>query len=182
MSLPLPPKQQAQDLRLQILAAGSQWFRIHRCRHATALHWGRHDQGRWNAVDGAFGVLYVADSLEMAFAETYGHQVMDRQLPAAVKFLTREELEERCITRLTTDRDLQVLDLRGPALARQNLDARLLTTPSSCPYARPGQAGGTARLNSPMACCISRDSSPAAPIWPFTSAVWTPGRRSHWAI
>ena len=128
MSLPLPPKQQARDLRLQTIAAGSQWLRIHRCRHATALHWGRHDQGRWNAADGSFGVLYVADSLEKAFAETYGHQVMDSQLPAAVKFLTREELEERCITRLTTDRDLQVLDLRGPALARQNLDARLLTT------------------------------------------------------
>lgn len=133
MSLPLPPKQQANGLRLQTIAAGSPWFRIHRCRHATALHWGRHDQGRWNAADGAFGVLYLANNLETAFAETYGHQVMDSQLPASMKFLTRQELEERCITRLTASRDLQVLDLRGPALARHNLDARLLTSREQLP-------------------------------------------------
>lgn len=128
MSLPLPPKQQAHGLHLHTIAAGSPWFRIHRCRHATALHWGRHDQGRWNAADGAFGVLYVADCLETAFAETYGHQVMESQAPAVVKFLARQELEERCISRITATRELEVLDLRGPALAWHNLDARLLTT------------------------------------------------------
>lgn len=124
MSPPLPPKQQAHGLRLQPIAAGSPWLRIHRCNHSTALHWGRHDQGRWNAADGSFGVLDVADCLETAFAETYGHQVMDSQLPAGVKFLTRQELEERCISRITATRELEVLDLRGAALARHNLDAR----------------------------------------------------------
>ena len=133
MSLPLPPEQQARGLRLHTIAAGSQWFRIHRCRHADALHWGRHDQGRWNAIDGAFGVLYLADSLEIAFDETYGHQVIANHGPAAVKFLTRQELEERCITRLTATRQLQVLDLREPVLARLNLDARLLTTREQLP-------------------------------------------------
>ena len=128
MCLPLPPKQQARGLRLHAIEAGSQWFRIHQCRHATALHWGRHDQGRWNAADGGFGVLYLANTLETALAETYGHQVMDRHLPAGLKFLSRQELEERCISRITATRDLQVLDLRGPALTRLNLDARLLTT------------------------------------------------------
>lgn len=69
-------------------------------------------------------MLDVADCLETAFAETYGHQVMDSQLPAGVKFLTRQELEERCISRITATRELEVLDLRGAALARHNLDAR----------------------------------------------------------
>lgn len=133
MSLPLPPKQQAHGLLLHTIAAGSRWFRIHRCRHPTALHWSRHDQGRWNAADGAFGVLYVADCLETAFAETYGHQVMDSQTPAELKFLARQELKERCISRITATRELEVLDLRGPALARQNLDARLLTTREQLP-------------------------------------------------
>jgi RES domain-containing protein len=128
VNLPLPPKRQAHGLHLHTIAAGSPWFRIHRCRHATALHWGRHDQGRWNAADGSFGVLYLADSLETAFAETYGHQVMDSQAPAGVKFLARQELQERCISRITATRELEVLDLRGPALAWHNLDARLLTT------------------------------------------------------
>ena len=40
-----------------------------------------------------------------------------------MKFLTRLELEERCISRITATRDLQVLDLRGPALTRLKLDA-----------------------------------------------------------
>jgi len=133
VSLPLPPKQQAHGLHLHTIAAGSPWLRIHSCRHPTALHWGRHDQGRWNAADGAFGVLYVADCLETAFAETYGHQVMETQVPAVVKFLARQELEERCISRITATRELEVLDLRSPALAWHNLDARLLTTREQLP-------------------------------------------------
>ena len=116
MRLPLPPTQQTQGLRLLRIAAGSQWIRIHRCHHSSALHWGRHGQGRWNAPDAAFGVLYVAGDLETAFAETFGHQVMASHLPAAVKFLSRQELEERCISMLTARRDLQMLDLRGAAL------------------------------------------------------------------
>ena len=115
MRLSLPPPQQAQGLRLLRIAAGSQWIRIHRCHHSSALHWGR-------------GVLYVAGDLETAFAETFGHQVMASHLPAAVKFLSRQELEERCISMLTARRDLQVLDLRGAALARLNLDEQLLST------------------------------------------------------
>ena len=120
MGLPLPPQQQAQGLRLLRIAAGSQWIRIHRCHHSSALHWGR-------------GVLYVAGNLETAFAETFGHQVMASHLPAAVKFLSRQELEERCISRLTARRDLQVLDLRGAALARLNLDAQLLSSREQLP-------------------------------------------------
>ena len=109
-------------MRLPLLriAAGSQWIRIHRCHHSIALHWGR-------------GVLYVAGDLETAFAETFGHQVMASHLPAAVKFLSRQELEERCISMLTARRDLQVLDLRGAALARLNLDEQLLSTCEQLP-------------------------------------------------
>ena len=92
-------------LPLLLIAAGSQWIRIYRCHHSSALHWGR-------------GVLYVAGDLETAFAETFGHQVMASHLPAAVKFLSRQELEERCISMLTARRDLQMLDLRGAALGR----------------------------------------------------------------
>ena len=87
-------------MRLLRIAAGSQWIRIRRCCHPSALLWGR-------------GVLYVAGDLETAFAETFGHQVMASHLPAAVKSLNRQELEERCISMLTARRDLLVLDLKG---------------------------------------------------------------------
>ena len=78
-------------------------------------------------------MLYVAGDLETAFAEIFGHQVMASHLPAAVKFLSRQELEERCIARITARRDLQVLDLSGPALARLNLDAQLLSNREQLP-------------------------------------------------
>ena len=89
-------------------------------------------------VDGMPSMVHLACSiwpiaLESAFAETYGHQVIANHEPAAVKFLTRQELEECCITRLTATRQLQVLDLRGPALARLNLDGRLLSTREQLP-------------------------------------------------
>jgi RES domain-containing protein len=126
--LPLPPQGYPPSLRLRSIPAGSQWLRIHRCHHASGLYWGRNEPGRWNDPDGSFGVLYAADGLETAFAETFGREVMVEYAPAAVKFLTVRELQERCVARLTACRDLHVVDLSGPALPALNLDAQILTT------------------------------------------------------
>lgn len=114
VSLPLPPQRYPPSLRLRSIPAGSQWLRIHRCQRASGLYWGRNEPGRWNDPEGSFGVLYAADGLETAFAETFGHEVMVEYAPAAVKFLTVRELQERCVARLTACRDLHVVDLSGP--------------------------------------------------------------------
>ena len=47
-----------------------------------------------------------------------------------------------------------------------------------CPDVRPGRAGGTTRLSSPMACSIPRACSPVAPTWRSMSAAAMPGRKS----
>jgi len=128
MGLPLPPEVYPSPLKLTHVPAGTSWLRIQRCDHDTALFWSQHDAGRWNDPDGRFGVLYVAESVEAAFAETFGRELMATMAPAAMKFLSRQELRERCVSRLWAERDLQMVDFGGPALQALNLDARLLHT------------------------------------------------------
>ncbi len=128
MGLPLPPEGYPSPLKLTWVPAGTSWLRIQRCDHATALFWGEREAGRWNDSEGRFGVLYASESVEAAFAETFGRELMATKAPAVVKFLSRQELRERCVARLWAERDLQMVDLGGPALQALNLDARLLHT------------------------------------------------------
>lgn len=128
MGLPLPPEGYPCPLKLTTVPAGTSWFRIQRCGHATALFWGKREAGRWNDPDGRFGLLYASESVEAAFAETFGRELMATTAPAMLKFLSRQELQERCVARLWAGRELRLLDLGGPALQALNLDARLLHT------------------------------------------------------
>ena len=128
MGLPLPPDGYPRPLKLTCVPAGTSWLRIQRCAHASALFWGHQEAGRWNDSDGRFGVLYASESVEAAFAETFGRELMATMAPDAVKFLSRQELRERCVSRLWADRNLQMVDFGGSALQALNLDARLLHT------------------------------------------------------
>ena len=73
-------------------------------------------------------MLYASESVEAAFAETFGRELKATMAPAAVKFLSRQEPWERCVARLWAERDLQMVDFGGAALQALNLDARLLHT------------------------------------------------------
>jgi len=117
MELPLPPEGYPIPLRLTTVPAGTAWLRIQRCYHASALYWGRKEPGRWNDPDGDFGVLYVSETIEAAFAETFGRDLMATHAPACVKFLSCQELGERCLARLWAEQDLRLVDFTGPALA-----------------------------------------------------------------
>jgi hypothetical protein len=128
VGLPLPPEGYPGALQLTSVPAGTDWWRIQRCHHPTVLFWGRSAVGRWNDPDARFGVLYASESVEAAFAETFGRELMATRAPAAVKFLSRQELQERCVSRLWAERELRLLDFGGPALQALNLDARLLHT------------------------------------------------------
>jgi len=123
---PQPPQGYPTALRRTTIPAGTQWWRIQHCRHASALFWGRQQPGRWHDPDGCFGVLHALDSVETVFAETFGCELMNSLAPGSVKFLSRQELAERCVARLWAERNLQMLDFTGPALQALNLDALLL--------------------------------------------------------
>lgn len=88
--MPLPPDGYPRPLKLTCVPAGTSWLRIQ----------------RWNDSDGRFGVLYASESVEAAFAETFGRELMATMAPDAVKFLSRQELRERCVSRLWADRNL----------------------------------------------------------------------------
>lgn len=128
MCVPLPPIGGHEKLRLITIPAGQVWYRINHRRHGTALHFSRGAHARWNDPRAAFGVLYVADAPGTAFAETFGHNLMDTYPPAADKFVSIAELEERCLYRITSRRELVLAQFSGSGLAALNLDARLLTT------------------------------------------------------
>jgi hypothetical protein len=128
MQLPWPPEGDPIPLRLTTVPAGTTWLRIQHCRHTSALFWGRNELGRWNAPNGQFGVLYASDTVEAAFAETFGRDLIATHAPTALKFLSSQELRERCLAQLWVERELRLMDFTGPALQALNLDARLLHT------------------------------------------------------
>lgn len=126
MELPAPPAGGQAKLRLLNVPAAQAWYRINRCHHRTAVHFSIGSQARWNDPQEAYGVLYVADAPETAFAETFGHSLMDSYPPASDKFVSRLELQERCLYRINSLRELTLAQLSGSGLAALNLDARLL--------------------------------------------------------
>jgi hypothetical protein len=69
-------------------------------------------------------VLYVADRPETAFAETFGHALMENLPPVADKFVTLVELQERHLYRIRSDRGLTLALFHGPGLPALNLDAQ----------------------------------------------------------
>ena len=127
MSQP-PPAGGHEKLRIVTVATGSTWLRIVHRRFASALYFGKGADARWNDPLGDDGVLYLADALETAFAETFGHAVPQRHPPAADKFIDTRELEERDLFRIVCRRPLRLGLLQGAGLAALNLDVGLLAS------------------------------------------------------
>jgi len=128
VTIPPPPAGGQEKLRLLRVPAGQVWYRISQRRYASALHFSKGPDGRWNDPQGDYGVLYLADRPETAFAETFGHGLVQNLPPAADKFVTLLELQERHLHRIRSERDLTLALFHGPGLPALNPDARLLTT------------------------------------------------------
>lgn len=128
MTIPPPPAGGHHKLRLQRVASGNAWYRVSHRRYGSALHFSKGPHARWNDLHGDYGVLYLADRPETAFAETFGHGLMKSLPPAADKFITLMELQERHLYRIRSVRDLTIALFHGPGIPALNLDARLLTT------------------------------------------------------
>jgi hypothetical protein len=126
--LAFPPTGGHDKLRLVRPPAGTHWYRIVHRRFGSALHFTQGTDARWNDPHGRFGVLYLADAPDTAFAETFGRLVPDTHAPAADKLVTLQELEERHLHRVSAGRELALAQLLGTGLATLNLDARLLAT------------------------------------------------------
>ena len=117
---PAPPRDLA-SRKLPIARFRGAWFRVHRVVH-DAIHFGTGHAHRFDAPASECGVLYVARTERGAFIETFGHDT-------GIRVLDYKELEARTLSRVETARPLQLVDLRGPGLARLGADGELLTGP-----------------------------------------------------
>ena len=130
MSLGLPPQHGERCAKLPriVLKSSRTWFRICDHGHPHPVHYGRTGRNRFDDPGSCFGVLYLADSVDCAFAETFGHSVSERYDPLEAKLLAVEDLRSRQLWSLRPKRDLRVADFSGAGLARLNLDGSINIT------------------------------------------------------
>ncbi|MFG1466666.1 RES family NAD+ phosphorylase [Xanthobacter sp. DSM 24535] len=111
MSTPLPPADlHARDPELVVLPADAD---LHRFYTATydPIYFDRSQLGRFNAPDASYGVLYGAQEVAGAFAETFLRTPRNTLIDA--DFLGRKGY-----VRLRTTRELRLVKLTGSGLAR----------------------------------------------------------------
>lgn len=93
-------------------------YRMH-TEGLAALHFGRMRLGRFDAPDGAFGVLYAAVDVHGAFAETFRTALLAGIVDA-------RDVAAKRLVRVTLSRPLSIVDLVSSGhLARIGADARL---------------------------------------------------------
>ncbi len=128
MTAPLPPADIAsREPQLIHLKQGSLIERIFAAAH-NPVHFDRSRNGRLNAPDASYGVLYAAQEIRGAFAETFlrvpGRRLIPLDLVAA---------KARAQLKLT--RDLRLVQLAGFGLARMGATAEV--THGGLPYDAP---------------------------------------------
>ncbi|UVK35796.1 RES family NAD+ phosphorylase (plasmid) [Mesorhizobium sp. AR10] len=125
MSGPLPPSDLAKRTpELVTLSAGANVYRFYTARYEP-IYFDRSRDGRLNAPDATYGVLYVAKRSEGAFAETFlrspGRTLIDADL-----------LARKAYVRLQLRSDLLLIRLAGPGLAVLGATAEIVH--SGLPY------------------------------------------------
>jgi hypothetical protein len=116
---PEPPAA-LQQRPLPLVSAAGPWYRLHDAER-DPLYFGRTSLFRFDAPAGEFGALYLAGDPQGAFVETFG------RLETGGSLVTTAALARRCLTRVTSQRPLQVVDLTGAGLRRIGADNRLST-------------------------------------------------------
>lgn len=140
MSGPLPPADlDKRQPELVELPAGQEVHRFYTARWEP-LFFDRSTGGRFNAPDASYGVLYAARETSGAFAETFlrtpGRTLIDTDL-----------LQRKAYVRLVVQRDLKLIRLAGPGLARVGATAEVAH--GGLPYDVP-QAWSSALARHPV--------------------------------
>lgn len=116
---PLPPADLATRIPQTVdLAAGDTVFRFYSAAN-DPIYFDRSLEGRLNAPDASYGVLYASAELTGAFAETFLRHPGRSLLPADL-------VGGRALVRLTVTRPLTLLKLAGPGLARVGATAQIV--------------------------------------------------------
>jgi hypothetical protein len=125
---PLPPSDlNNRQPELITLPAGTVVHRFYTARF-DPIYFDRSTDGRLNAPDAAYGVLYAARDLSGAFAETFlrspGRTLIDSEL-----------LQRKAYVRLLVTSELRLIKLAGPGLAIIGATAEVVHT--GLPYDVP---------------------------------------------
>jgi hypothetical protein len=119
VTAPLPPSDIATRTPLFLdLAAGTVFHRFYTAAYEP-IFFDRSKDGRFNAPHGSYGVLYVAEAIAGAFAETFLREPGRTQLPTDL-------LARKAYVRLRTRRDLKLIKFSGPGLARLGATAEVV--------------------------------------------------------
>ena len=102
---------------LPITEMHCRWYRIHRLTR-EAIFFGKHNDNRFDAPKGEFGVLYVGESKAAAFIETFGQNT-------GYPFVQKSELSSRSLSIIESSRPLKFVDLTASGLAKIGADNRL---------------------------------------------------------
>lgn len=128
------------SLAVQRVPKSHTWLRLYRAKY-DALHFGTTRQGRFDAANDEFGVLYVARQISGAFIETL---VRD-----GIREISEDRINSFHVAEITASRGLKLVDLAGKGLARMGVDGRLNTGDyriaqrwSSAFFAHPDKADG----------------------------------------
>ena len=106
---PLPPADLAQR-DLPVVRLAGPWLRIHRQIH-DPIFFGTTRSNRFDDPRRQYGVLYVAETLDGAFIETFGRS-------PGVNTVSQRQLSDRALARIQASRPLRLVDLTGPGLAQ----------------------------------------------------------------
>jgi hypothetical protein len=123
---PPPPKDLATArLPLTVLTAGTVFTRVHSLAFGP-IHFspgtGRPAQGRFESATGVVGVLYAALNFDGAVVEILLRKPGRRLISVG-------DITSRSVAALVTNRDVALVDLRGPGLQRLGLDGTICTGP-----------------------------------------------------
>lgn len=119
---PSPPADLSK-LSLLVTRLRCAWYRIHSLTRGP-IYFNPSADYRFNAPAGEFSVLYLARDLHGAFAETLLHDTGN-------PLVEWSELASRGVVKVTFDRTLRLVDLRGKGLARAGADASLTCGPDT---------------------------------------------------
>jgi hypothetical protein len=119
VSAPLPPDDlESRSPEIVILAQGVVIERFYTAAF-DPIHFDRSHDGRFNAPDGGYGVLYTSQTLRGAFAETFLRDPGRTLIPLDL-------LRRKARVRLKTARVLRLTKLAGTGLARLGATAEVV--------------------------------------------------------
>ncbi len=97
---------------LPVRSARGPWIRLHLCNR-TGLH-------RFDAPAGEYGILYAGEDDFCAFVEVFGD-------PLDARVVSQSDLRQHCLSTVTANRLLHLVDLTAQGLSQLGADGRLTT-------------------------------------------------------